>query len=55
MSKQSIKDRIFTQDEIQDLIEELQTLTIHLGDDYERLTRNGKDTYDDLCMILDID
>ena len=55
MAAHGFEDRIFTQDEIQDLLEELQTLVFHLGDDYERLTRSGKDSYDDLCMLLKLD
>ena len=50
-----MKDKIYTQDEIQDLIEELQTLTINLGEDYQRLSRSGKDAYNDLCMVLNIE
>jgi hypothetical protein len=50
-----MQDKIYTQDEIQDLIEELQTLTINLGEDYQRLSRSGKDAYDDLCMVLNIE
>jgi len=50
-----MKDKIYTQDEIQDLIEEIQTLTINLGEDYQRLSRSGKDAYDDLCMVLNIE
>ena len=55
MAANGFEDRIFTQDEIQDLLEELQTLVFHLGEEYERLSRSGKDSYDDLCMILKID
>ena len=50
-----MQDKIYTQDEIQDLIEELQTLTINLGEDYQRLSLSGKDAYDDLCMVLNIE
>ena len=55
MAAQGFEDRLFTQDEIQNLLEEIQTLIFHLGEDYERLTRSGKDTYDDLCMVLKIE
>lgn len=55
MAAHGFEGKIFTQDEIQDLLEELQTLVFNLGDDYERLTRSGKDSYDDLCMVLNIE
>ena len=55
MAAEGFENKVFTQDEIQDLLEELQTLMFHLGEDYERLTRSGKDTYDDLCMVLKIE
>ena len=55
MAAHGFEDRIFTQDEIQDLLEELQTLVFHLGDEYQLLTRSGKDSYDDLCMLLKLD
>jgi len=55
MAANGFEDRIFTQDEIQDLLEELQILVFHLGEEYERLSRSGKDTYDEICELLDIE
>jgi len=46
---------IFTQDEIQDLLRDVQTLVTDLGWDYERMSRGGKDTYDELCEKLGIE
>jgi len=55
MAAEGFENKLFTQDEIQNLLEEIQTLIFHLGEDYERLTRSGKDAYDDLCMVLKIE
>jgi len=48
-------DTLYTQDEIQDLIGELRGLVSDLGFEYERLSRSGKNIYDELCELLDID
>lgn len=50
-----MRDKIYTQDEIQGLLDDLRTIVSHLGEDYERLTRSGKDCYDDLCLLLGIE
>ena len=50
-----MKNRIFTQDEIQDLLEDVQNLIDDLGFDYDRLSQSGKQTYDELCNKLNID
>ena len=50
-----MKDRIFTQDEIQDLLEDIQNLIDDLGFDYQQLSPAGKQTYDELCNKLNID
>ena len=44
-----MKNRIFTQDETQDLLEDVINLVDDLGFDYERLSQSGKQTYDELC------
>ena len=53
--EEGIDDTIYTQDEIQDLIGELRELVYDLGFEYERLSRSGKNIYDELCELLDID
>jgi len=50
-----MKDMIFTQDEIQDLLRDVQTLVADIGWEYERMSRCGKDTYDELCEKLGIE
>lgn len=46
---------IVTQDEIQKLLYDVQQLVTDLGWDYERMSRSGKDTYDELCEKLGIE
>jgi len=53
--EEGIDDTLYTQDEIQDLIQELRGLVSDLGFEYERLSRSGKDTYDEICELLDIE
>lgn len=50
-----MKGRIFTQDEIQDLLEDVQHLVSDLGFDYARLSNSGREVYDELCDKLNID
>jgi hypothetical protein len=49
-----MKNRIFTQDEIQDLLEDVINLIDDLSFDYDRLSQCGKQTYDELCNKLNI-
>jgi hypothetical protein len=49
-----MENKIYTQDEIQDLIQDLRGLVSDLGFEYERLSRSGKNIYDELCELLDI-
>lgn len=51
----TVKEKIYTQDEIQDLLKDVRFLVSDLGWDYERLTRGGQDIYDELCNKLGID
>lgn len=51
----SMENKIYTQDKIQELLYDVQQLVTDLGWDYERLTRGGKDIYDELCKKLNID
>jgi hypothetical protein len=50
-----MKDKIYTQDEIQDLLQDIRGLVTDLGFDYERLSKSGKEIYDELCEKLGID
>jgi len=50
----NMENKIYTQDEIQDLIQDLRGLVSDLGFEYERLSRSGKNIYDELCELLDI-
>ena len=49
-----MKNRIFTQDEIQDLLEDVQNLIGDLSFDYDRLSQSGKQTYNELCNKLNL-
>ncbi len=44
-----------TQEELQKVLETIQDLVHDLGFDYERMSRSGKEIYDELCEILSID
>jgi hypothetical protein len=50
-----MKDKIYTQDEIQELLEDVRVLISDLGFDYDRMSRSGKDIYDELCEKIGID
>lgn len=50
-----MKDKIYTQDEIQELLEDVRVLVSDLGFDYDRMSRSGKDIYDELCEKIGID
>jgi len=50
-----MENRIFTQDEIQDLLRDVQGLVIDIGWDYHRLSQSGQETYNKLCKSLNID
>ena len=39
----------------QEMLEIIQGLVYDLGFDYERMSRNGKEIYDELCEVLSID
>jgi hypothetical protein len=39
----------------QEMLETLQHLVYDLGFDYERMSRSGKEIYDELCEVLNID
>lgn len=50
-----MENRLFTQNKIQDLLKDIRVLVSDLGWDYERMSRSGKDTYDEICEKLNID
>lgn len=50
-----VKEKIYTQDEIQELLQDVRVLVNDLGWDYERLTRGGQGIYNELCNKLGID
>ena len=50
-----MKDRIYTKDEIEELLKEITLLVSDLGFDYDRMSLSGKNIYDELCELLDID
>jgi hypothetical protein len=39
----------------QEMLETMQRLVYDLGFDYGRMSRNGKEIYDELCEVLNID
>lgn len=51
----NVEEKIYTQDEIQEFVEDIRSLVSDLGWDYERFTRGGKDVYNELCNKLGID
>lgn len=50
-----MKDRIFTQDEIQELLEDVQNLVSDLGWDYDRMSDSGREVWRELCTKLNIE
>ena len=48
-------EKIYTQDEIQELLEDVRVLVSDLGWDYERLTQGGQGIYNELCHKLGIE
>lgn len=39
----------------QEMLETMQRLVYDLGFDYPRMSRSGKEIYDELCEVLNID
>ena len=39
----------------EEMLETIQGLVYDLGFDYERMSRSGKEIYDELCEVLSID
>lgn len=50
-----MKDRVYTKDEMEELLKQITILVSDLGFDYDRMSRSGKNIYDELCELLDID
>jgi hypothetical protein len=38
-----------------EMLETIQGLLYDLGFDYERMSRSGKEIYDELCKVLNVD
>lgn len=49
------KDKIYTQDEIQDLLTAITHLVDDLNWDYDRLSKGGKEVLDNLSELLGIE
>jgi hypothetical protein len=52
---QHILNNMETQEELQKVLETIQGLVYDLGFDYELMSRSGKEIYDELCEVLNID
>ena len=46
-------DKIFTQDEVKDILMEITDLVEDLEFDYQRMSQSGKEIYDNLISYLD--
>ena len=46
-------EKLYTQDEIKDLIDSIEELVGDLGWDYDRLSQSGKETYDKLVNFVE--
>ena len=46
-------EKIFTQDEVNDLLESIEEIVGDLGWDYDRMSSSGKQTYDKLVNYLE--
>ncbi len=46
-------EKIFTQDEVKDILSEIKFMVDDLGWDRQRMSSSGKDTYDRLETFLD--
>lgn len=46
-------DKIFTQDEVKDILMEITNLVEDLEFDYQRMSQSGKEIYDNLTNYLD--
>jgi len=50
-----MEEGIYTQDTIQELLEDVRVLVTDLGWDYERMSQSGKGIYNELCDKLGIE
>lgn len=50
-----MEEGIYTQDTIQELLQDVRVLVTDLGWDYERLTQGGQSIYNELCHKLGIE
>ena len=46
-------EKLYTQDEIKDLIDSIEELVGDLGWDYDRLSQSGRETYDRLANFVE--
>ena len=46
-------EKIFTQDEVNDILESIEDMVGDLGWDYDRMSSSGKQTYDKLVNYLE--
>ena len=46
-------DKIFTQDEVKDILMEITNMVEDLEFDYQRMSQSGKEIYDNLTNYLD--
>jgi|TARA_B110000971_G_scaffold122739_1_gene125723 hypothetical protein len=46
-------DKIFTQDEVKDILMEITNMVEDLEFDYQRMSQSGKEIYDNLINYLD--
>jgi len=46
-------EKIFTQDEVNDILESIEEIVGDLGWDYDRMSSSGKQTYDKLVNYLE--
>ena len=47
-------EKIFTQDEVNQILENIEDMVGDLGWDYDRMSSSGQETYDKLCELLNI-
>ena len=45
-------EKIFTQDEVNDILSNIEDMVDNLGWDYDRMSQSGKATYDELTTYM---
>ena len=46
-------EKIFTQDEVNDILESIEDMVGDLGWDYDRMSQSGQETYDKLVNFVE--